>query len=168
MTSLASLKLVTAKKPNKSPAVGRRNKLCTKLIEQIKLATATINGETYSPTRLKAVTNAEGNRVQVAQPKRIKPWWFTDGVKYLADHAHCYWLLILYASHLASVNGEADSFTVLKLVRQGSGADIAIEDGNDQVLAAQHVEYTDFPFNSFSLFACWNGEYWIAMLVSEY
>ena len=92
----------------------------------------------------------------------------TDGVKYLADHAHCYWLLILYASHLASVNGEADSFTVLKLVRQGSGADIAIEDGNDQVLAAQHVEYTDFPFNSFSLFACWNGEYWIAMLVSEY
>ncbi len=92
----------------------------------------------------------------------------TDGVKYLADHANCYWLLILYASHLASVNGEADGFTVLKLVRQGSGADIAIEDGNDQVLAAQHVEYTDFPFNSFSLFACWNGEYWIAMLVSEY
>ena len=92
----------------------------------------------------------------------------TEGVKYLAEHARCYWLLILYASHLASVNGEADSFTVLKLVKQGSGADIAIEDGKDRVLAAQHVEYTDFPFNGFSLFACWNGQCWVAMLRHEY
>lgn len=92
----------------------------------------------------------------------------TEGVKYLAEHAGCYWLLILYASHLAAINGDHEGFTVLKLTRQGSGADIAIEDGNDQVLAVQHVDYTDFPFDSFSLYACWNGECWVAMLPSEY
>ena len=92
----------------------------------------------------------------------------TEGVKYLAEQARCYWLLILYASHLASIDGEAEGFAVLKLAKQGSSADIAIEDGNDRVLAAQHVEYTDFPFDSFSLFACWNGQCWVAMLRSEY
>lgn len=92
----------------------------------------------------------------------------TEGVKYLAEHARCYWLLILYASHLASVNGDTDGFTVLKLTKQGSAADIAIEDGNDQVLAVQHVDYTDFPLDSFSLYACWNGQCWVAMLMSEY
>ncbi len=104
MTSLASLKLVTAKKPNKSPAVGRRNKLCTKLIEQIKLATATINGETYSPTRLKAVTNAEGNRVQVAQPKRIKPWWFTEAGKT--------YLQIKYGAKVLQLTAKANAIEV--------------------------------------------------------
>ena len=81
MTTLASLKLVTAKKPVKSPAVSRRNKICTKLIEQINLAKALISGETYTPTRIKSTTDASGNRVQVTQPKRIKPWWFTEGTK---------------------------------------------------------------------------------------
>ena len=92
----------------------------------------------------------------------------TEGVKYLADRASCYWLLDLYASHLVSVNQVADSFTVLKLIRHGSMADISIEDGNDRVLAVQHVGYTDFPLPVIQLFACWDGQYWVAMLPSEY
>lgn len=34
-------------------------------------------GNSYAPTRTKTVKNAEGERVQVTQEKRIKPWWFT-------------------------------------------------------------------------------------------
>jgi len=77
MVTLASLKLVTAKKPTQqSPVVHRRGKLSIKLLEQIQLAHAQNNGQTYAPTRTKYVTNEEGVRVQVTVPKRIKPWWF--------------------------------------------------------------------------------------------
>ncbi len=77
MATLASLKLVTAKKPsNQAPIIQRRNKLCAKIFEQLALAKAQKNGETYAPTRTKTVTNTDGERVQVAVPKRIKPWWF--------------------------------------------------------------------------------------------
>jgi hypothetical protein len=77
MATLASLKLVTAKKPsNQAPIIQRRNKLCAKIFEQLALAKAQKNGETYAPTRTKTVTNTDGERVQVSVPKRIKPWWF--------------------------------------------------------------------------------------------
>lgn len=77
MATLASLKLVAAKKPtNQPPAVHRRNKLSSKVFEQIQLAKAQRDGGTYAPTKHKTVTNADGERVAVAIPKRIKPWWF--------------------------------------------------------------------------------------------
>ena len=77
MATLASLKLVAAKKPTQqSPVVHRRNKLSSKIQEQILLATAQNEGSTYAPTRIKTVTNAEGERVQVTHAKRVKPWWF--------------------------------------------------------------------------------------------
>jgi len=79
MATLASLKLVAAKKPaNMPPASQRRNKLLAKLEQQIFLATAHNQGETYAPMHVKAVTNAAGERVQVSQPKKIKPWWFVS------------------------------------------------------------------------------------------
>jgi hypothetical protein len=79
MATLASLKLVAAKKPsNLSSAVLRRNKLLAKLEEQIHLATAHNKGDTYAPTQIKSVTNATGERVQITQPKKIRPWWFVS------------------------------------------------------------------------------------------
>ena len=77
MATLASLKLVTAKKPTQQPpVVHRRNKLSAKVVEQILLARAQNDGTTFAPTRTKTATNAEGNRVQITQPKRVKAWWF--------------------------------------------------------------------------------------------
>jgi hypothetical protein len=77
MATLASLKLVAAKKPsNLPPVVHRRNKLSSKVFEQIQLARCQNEGTVFAPTRTKTVTNAEGQRVQLTQPKRVKPWWF--------------------------------------------------------------------------------------------
>jgi hypothetical protein len=77
MATLASLKLVTAKKPTEqSPVAHRRGKLSIKLLEQIQLAHAQNTGTTFAPTRTKYVTNDDGVRVQITVPKRIKPWWF--------------------------------------------------------------------------------------------
>jgi hypothetical protein len=79
MATLASLKLVAAKKPSQqSPAVHRRSKLSSKILEQIQLARAHSTGQSYAPTKTKMATNADGERVAVTVPKRIKPWWFTD------------------------------------------------------------------------------------------
>jgi len=77
MATLASLKLVAAKKPtNQPPVVHRRNKLSNKVHEQIQLARAHSKGETYAPTKQKTVTNENGDRAFISVPKRIKPWWF--------------------------------------------------------------------------------------------
>lgn len=77
MATLASLKLVAAKKPsNLPPVVHRRNKLSSKVYEQIQLARSQNEGTVFAPTRTKTVINAEGQRVQLTQPKRVKPWWF--------------------------------------------------------------------------------------------
>ena len=92
----------------------------------------------------------------------------TDGTKYLADIAGCYWLMDLYASHLASVDSNIESFTCLKLTKRGFGAEIVIEDGNTHALAKQQIEYTDFPLENFMFYAVWAGEFWVLMLRSEY
>ena len=77
MATLASLKLVAAKKPTQQPAiVQRRNKLSSKVFEQIQLARAQSKGESFAPTKQKYVTNMDGERVPLTVPKRIKPWWF--------------------------------------------------------------------------------------------
>lgn len=77
MATLASLKLVASKKPtNQPPVLQRRNKLSSKVFEQIQLAHAQSRGESYAPTKNKTVTNIGGERVVVTVPKRIKPWWF--------------------------------------------------------------------------------------------
>ena len=92
----------------------------------------------------------------------------TDGTKYLADEVGCYWLMDLYASHLASVDPNIESFTCLKLTKRGLGAEIVIEDGNSHALAKQQIEYTDFPLESFMFYAVWAGDFWVLMLISEY
>ena len=92
----------------------------------------------------------------------------TDGVMYLAEQAGCFWLLDLYWSHLLGIDHIANPFTVLKMTVQNSAAYVEIEDGNDNVLAQQFVEYTDFPLSSITLYGCWAEQEWLVMLQSEY
>lgn len=77
MATLASLKLTaTTKATVQSPVVHRRNKLISQIEIQKKLLTAQIDGNSYAPTRIKTVTNSEGERVQITHAKKVKPWWF--------------------------------------------------------------------------------------------
>lgn len=95
-------------------------------------------------------------------------FYLTDGARFLADNANCYWLMTLYWSHMLNIDHNQHEFTVLKLTVQNSAAFVSIEDGNDNVLAQQFVEYTDFQLPTFSLYCCWFGEGWVVMLTSEY
>ena len=79
MTTLSSLKLVTAVKPIAlAPIVQKRNKLIKRLYEQIELAKALAEGREYTTTRLRTVKDAETNETKtVSLPVRVKVWWWT-------------------------------------------------------------------------------------------
>ena len=78
MSTLSTLKLVAVKKPNHMPAIViRRNKLSSKLWEQIQLAKSQLEGTPFVVMKYRSMVDREtGLRKQVELPKRIKPWWF--------------------------------------------------------------------------------------------
>ena len=53
----------------------------------------------------------------------------TEGSRYLAEAAECFWLFDVYASHLSGVDSDKDWFTCLKLTKTNHSAAISIEDG---------------------------------------
>ena len=91
----------------------------------------------------------------------------TDGARYLADHAECYWLMDAVASHLDEI-GTQDWFVLVRLELEGSMATLIYEDGNGHEHARQAIPYTDFPLQQIRLYACWDSENWIIMLPGEY
>lgn len=80
MSTLSNLKLVAVKKPTNMPVIQvRRNKLSSKLWEQIQLAKSQIEGKPFVVTKFRSFTDKEtGLRKQVEVPKRLKPWWFVS------------------------------------------------------------------------------------------
>ena len=77
MSTIASLKLSATKKSQAmNPAAHRRNKLCTKLWEQIQLAQAHLEGKEFTITRFRTVTDQDGLRRSVELPKRVRAWWW--------------------------------------------------------------------------------------------
>ena len=91
----------------------------------------------------------------------------TDGAKYLAKSAGAFWLIDAAASYLLEL-GTDDWFVQVVLKITGSSAVLTLEDGNGGIRARQEIPYTDFPIPHYTLYACWNGEYWVVMLPSEY
>lgn len=72
MSILNSLKLVQHNPQSANdPVVNRRNKLVTKIDEQIALAT----DSEFSPTKTKWVTDEDGAQKKVEYAKRVKRWW---------------------------------------------------------------------------------------------
>lgn len=127
MATLASLKLVAAKKPlNLPPVVHRRNKLSSKVYEQIQLARSQNEGTAFAPTRTKTVTNSEGQRVQITQPKRVKPWWF------VAESGKCC-IAIRYGSKVLEL---AKGKTAIEVASAGALID-ALEAVNAAVIAGE-------------------------------
>ena len=79
MSGLNALKLVQAKREKgNSPQHARRQKLSTKLMEQIQLAKAQQSGEQFSPIKIRTIKDDEtGESRKVEVPKKLKPWWWT-------------------------------------------------------------------------------------------
>jgi hypothetical protein len=99
------------------------------------------------------------------------PLWpnvmLTDGTRFLADTAGCFWLMDAITSHIQRLPNR-EVFTSCRLTVNNGSAVLIIDDGNSNILASQKISYTDFPLDSIHLYACFDGKQWIIMLPSEY
>ena len=89
---------------------------------------------------------------------------FTEGVKYLADHAGAYWLIdeIMFRQRFRRVRQE--EFQLWKLTVIGSEAVLDCEDGNGHIVHTKRIEFTDFPLPEIRL---WFTDHTL-LLPSEY
>lgn len=79
MGSLDKLKIVAVlPKRAASAEQQRRNKLATKLAEQLKLAEAALGGEHYARSKHQWRTNEQGERTQVVRDVKLRHWWSTE------------------------------------------------------------------------------------------
>ena len=98
MSVLTALKLVALKKPVHQPAIViRRNKLSSRLLEQIQLAKGQMSGTPFVLMKFRSIKDKEtGVRKQVEVPKRIKPWWFqTEEGKVCVSIRYGSWIIEL-------------------------------------------------------------------------
>ena len=84
----------------------------------------------------------------------------SEGVTHVATEMDAFWLvqdIDLYVRELRK-DGKDTSFVVAKLVPDGEGACLILEDGNDEILNSINVPFTDFDFDRV------NGEFqlWVA------
>lgn len=95
----------------------------------------------------------------------------TDGAKYLADAAGAYWLMDAIASHFSSYRNEG--FVVAKFMSIVGGWELNLTDGNENRLATQKIEYSDFPLDEITLYVIpqemeHGSKLWVILLPSEY
>ena len=95
----------------------------------------------------------------------------TDGVKFLADNAGCYWLLDMVWSYLPMLRKSRDTFFVVRYAgTPGASGLFSITDDipPNQTYAQQAIEHTDFPLDEIVLYLSATEEEFILMLRSEY
>ncbi len=127
MSTLSNLKLVAVKKPRNMPAIViRRNKLATKLWEQINLAQSELNGKPFVVMKYRSVKDSEtGLRKQIEVPKRIRPWWFqSEGGKVCVAVKYGSWTI-----ELAKGKPSVEVATGEELVKALTAIKAAVEAG---------------------------------------
>jgi hypothetical protein len=121
MSGLNALKLVQAKREKgNSPQHARRQKLSTKLAEQIQLAKAQQSGAEFSPIRVRTIKDeATGQSRKVEVPKKIKPWWWTDekGKLCITVRYGARTLEIVEGKNAIETDNIADVITSLQVIR---------------------------------------------------
>lgn len=103
------------------------------------------------------------NKTDLAQFTGSENWYrhglnrnvlYTDGAQHVAEHGGAYWLLDIIAiaqQHEKRVRDE--EFQVWKLsVRDDRSASLVCDDGNENIVYTQNIEYTDFPLDEIKLY----------------
>jgi hypothetical protein len=100
---------------------------------------------------------------------------FTDGAKYLADHAGAYWLLdIIAIAQAYTATVATEDFQAWRLtVNANASATVVCTDGNDKERYRQVIPFTDFPLPDITLYCCRDGALgrgidWVILLPREY
>jgi hypothetical protein len=122
MSTLDTLKLVAVKKPTHTPTVViRRNKLASKVWEQLQLAKSQIEGTKFEVKKYRSYTDKEsGLRKQVEVSKRIREWWFKNeqGKVCVAIKYGTRVLELAKGKHSIEVGSADELIKALELVKQ--------------------------------------------------
>ena len=134
MATLASLKLSAAQKATSVSGVQiRRAKMVKALGEQILLAKAQQNGDSFSVTKFRSAVDTEtGVRKLVESNKREKQWWFaTDNGKLAINVRYGARMLELakgkFAIEVANEKDLVSTLEALKTIAASGELDAAIE-----------------------------------------
>ncbi|MEM9272613.1 MAG: DUF6876 family protein [Cyanobacteria bacterium P01_F01_bin.143] len=115
------------------------------------------------------------------QPLLLPHLLLTDGTKYLAEKAKCYWLMNLIAE--LQLNPKIKNHPELRKIQfwrlhvyEKRDAHLIVEWDTDKEVYRHHIKHTDFPVGTFTLYAqAINLEYigktgkgWVCHLPSEY
>ena len=134
MATLGSLKLSAAQKATSvTGSQIRRAKMVKALNEQIALAKAQQNGDSFSVTKFRSIVDTEtGVRKLVESNKRVKQWWFaTDNGKLAINVRYGARMLELakgkFAIEVASEKELVQTLEALKTIALSGELDAAIE-----------------------------------------
>ena len=77
---------------------------------------------------------------------------YTEGARYLAEHAGAYWLLdyIFSKQGITAIGKEGFQAWIVKVQDNGSAV-IVLEDGNKNEIVRFRIPFTDFPLKEFTL-----------------
>jgi len=121
MSGLSALKLVTSKRQQgNSPHLARRQKLSSKLDEQIQLAKAQQSGAEFSLVKIRTVKDeATGESRKIEVPKKLKPWWWTgeNGKLCITVRYGARTLEIVEGKNAIETDSIADVITSLQVIR---------------------------------------------------
>lgn len=98
---------------------------------------------------------------------------YTDGAKFLADHAGAYWLLdeiVIRQPQVRKRHARIADFQHWELRVKNNVGTLACDDGNGNVILKAKIPFTDFPLDSIELFYATGGPGGtdVIMLPSEY
>lgn len=100
--------------------------------------------------------------------------FLTDGVKYLADNAGCYWLVDIIASYQRQLSKHADyrlqtiQFWKLKVNEDKSAVVTCVADSGEPPVITQKIDWTDFPLPEIDIWVGVEPDKTVALLPSEY
>jgi len=98
----------------------------------------------------------------------------TDGVKYLADAARCYWLLDAIGSYQPELAKHADDrlrcmqFWKLAVNADKTAVLTCVADSGEPPVVSQQIDMTDFPLREIQIWVGCEENRRIALLPSEY
>lgn len=89
---------------------------------------------------------------------------YTDGIKYLAEHAGAYWLIDLVGSYQYKLRGTPFQVWTLSVNEDNTALVTMREDDGRRPKVRQELPYTDFPLPKFEWYCIDN----VMLLKSEY
>lgn len=122
------------------------------------------------------------NGTQTYHSHWLPRFYYTDGIKFLADKAQAYWLIDAIASHQTNPNLlsnpalreiqfwklEVNSDKPVLEGTEGSARLICVEDDGMPPTITQTIPCTDFPLDKITLYLQKGNGYWVLMVPSEY